>query len=96
MKNYPTKKELKQLPSWRNVKGTKFIYNGAWSDPEIYYKGRVFNVYDVESGLDDEDLQDPEAIKGYLDDLCFAGCGERYKEGDGTYLIGRMLAAAFE
>lgn len=89
--NEPTRKELKSLPTWRGVKGTRYIWHGEWSDPEIYYKGYIFNVYDVEEGIEEEDLECPEILRSRLDDMIWAGCGEKYKEGDDTYLLARYI-----
>ena len=36
---------------WRNVPGTRFIWHGEWSDPEIYYNGELLNYNDVEDSL---------------------------------------------
>jgi len=33
------------------VPGVRFIDHGEWSDPEVEYKGEVFNYYDLEEGL---------------------------------------------
>lgn len=42
------------MANYLGIKGVKFIYHGDWSDPEIIYKDRTFNEYDVEDMLWDE------------------------------------------
>ena len=42
------------MANYLGIKGVKFIYHGEWSDPEIIYKDRAFNVRDVEDMLWDE------------------------------------------
>ena len=37
--------------TWRGVKGTKYIWHGEWSDPEIWYNGELYNANDIEDGL---------------------------------------------
>ena len=39
------------MSTYRGVPGTTFIWHGEYSDPEIEYKGHIFNYYDVEDGL---------------------------------------------
>ena len=36
---------------WRGVPNAIFVSHGAWSDPEIIYKGKSINYNDVEDGL---------------------------------------------
>lgn len=37
--------------TWRGVPDAIFVSHGEWSDPEIVYKGKSINYYDVEDGL---------------------------------------------
>ena len=47
--------------NYRGLKKIKFIYHGNWSDPELIYKKRSFNYYDIENLLYDEfKSYDPE------------------------------------
>ena len=39
------------MANYLGIKGVKFIYHGEWSDPEIIYKNRTFNMHDVEDVL---------------------------------------------
>lgn len=39
------------MANYLDIKGVKFIYHGDWADPEIMYKGHLFNYYDVEDPL---------------------------------------------
>ena len=40
-----------QDQTWRGVPGTRFIWHGEWSDPEIEYKGQLINANEVEDAL---------------------------------------------
>jgi hypothetical protein len=69
--------------AYRGIEGTRFIFYGeCGSDPEILYKDRLINSYDVDNalwadfkldGYDDDDNFDDfcgeneELIQGYLD-----------------------------
>lgn len=33
------------------IYGMRFVYRGAWNDPEIIWHGHTFNYYDVETPL---------------------------------------------
>lgn len=33
---------------WYGVRGVRFIWHGAWNDPELSYKGITLNYTDVE------------------------------------------------
>lgn len=33
------------------VPGVEFIYHNEWSDPEVAYEGKLYNVVDLEEGL---------------------------------------------
>lgn len=37
--------------TYRGVKGSKYIYHGEWSDPEILWKGKLINANEMEEGL---------------------------------------------
>lgn len=37
--------------TWRGVEGTKFIYHGEWSDPEVLYNDEKLNYNDLENNL---------------------------------------------
>ena len=69
------------MKNWYGIEGISFIWNGEWADPEIEYKGHIFNSWDIEnvfyedwndSGLDipfeDYMMNEGESVKGYLDD----------------------------
>ena len=69
------------MKNWYGIEGITFLYHGEWADPEIEYKGHIFNSQDIEdafyggwkdSGLDipfeDYMMQEGESVKGYLDD----------------------------
>lgn len=47
-------REGSEAETWRSVPGVKMIWHGAWNDPELQYKDRVVNYYDVENALWDE------------------------------------------
>ena len=36
---------------YRNIKGTRYIWHGEWSDPEIEYKGKRINATIVEDTM---------------------------------------------
>lgn len=57
MKKTITFKELKKLikesaednaPSWYDVPGTKWIWNGEWADAEVEYDGEIINANELE------------------------------------------------
>ena len=69
------------MKNWYGIEGISFIWNGEWSDPEIEYKGYIFNSYDIEyafyedwkesnSDIPFEDymVMAGESVKEYLDD----------------------------
>ena len=41
----------KELPNWYGIENIGFIWRGAWSDPEIEYKGRRLNATIVEDTM---------------------------------------------
>lgn len=46
------------------IKGIQFIWNGAWSDPQIVYKGYIFNAWDIQEGV--EGMYDDYVKDGYI------------------------------
>ena len=34
-----------------DIYGIRFIWHGAWSDPELIWHGKSFNYYDLENAL---------------------------------------------
>lgn len=38
-------------PNYCGIEGVKFIYHNSWADPELYYRGEYFNLYDIEDSL---------------------------------------------
>lgn len=44
---------------WLGIRGIRFIYHGEWSDPELQYKGKTVNFWDIETwayyAMKDED-----------------------------------------
>lgn len=94
--NTPNRRELSGLPTWRGVEGTRVIWHGEWSDPEIYYDGYLFNYWDAEDALSEEDKEDTDLLEGVLYDLRWAGCGKKYEEGDGTYEMEMAFRKMFE
>ena len=46
------------------IRGIQFIWNGAWSDPQIVYKGYIFNAWDIQEGV--EDMYDDYVKDGYI------------------------------
>lgn len=42
------------MANYCNVPGVEFVYHNDWADPELIYKGRVFNIHDAEDLLWDE------------------------------------------
>lgn len=39
------------LPNWRGCKNIQMRYYNEWADPDLIYKGYVFNYWDIESTL---------------------------------------------
>lgn len=37
--------------TWRGVKGSKFIWHGEWSDPEVLYQGELYNAEELDAIL---------------------------------------------
>ena len=42
---------MKEYPDWYGIKDVGFIWHGAWSDPEIEYKGKRINSFIVEDTM---------------------------------------------
>lgn len=47
-----------KFPTWRGVRGSKFIWHGEWSDPEVIYKRKRIDNYDLEEGCWDQYKRD--------------------------------------
>ena len=39
------------MKNYRDIRGVGFIWNGTWSDPELKYKNRLFNYWDIEEAI---------------------------------------------
>lgn len=91
----PDLTELNALPTWRGVEGSRFIWHGAWADPEVFYKGHLFNASSLEWDCDPEDLEDIDYCEGLLEDSLCCGCGEPYVEGDGSYTLDISIVNMF-
>lgn len=37
--------------NWYGLPGAVFVYHGTWADPEVIYKGKCFDVHEVEDTL---------------------------------------------
>ena len=51
VKNGKTAFPMKTYPDWYGIEGIGFIWHGAWSDPEIEYKGKRINSTIVEDTM---------------------------------------------
>jgi alkanesulfonate monooxygenase SsuD/methylene tetrahydromethanopterin reductase-like flavin-dependent oxidoreductase (luciferase family) len=60
------KKKVKDSPDqwFYGIVGIKFIYHGDWNDPEVEYKGRRYDYYDLEDALWDEYKEDTDTDIG--------------------------------
>lgn len=38
-------------PYWYGIKNIQFISHGEWADPELYYRGKLYNAVEVEDDL---------------------------------------------
>ena len=81
--------EKPKAPLWYGIEGIHLIWHGEWSDPELLYKGKLFNYWDIdegmysifqeETGLNDTDeynewmTNNKETVINYLDDVIFGG-----------------------
>lgn len=45
---------MKKSDCWYGIYPIKFIWHGAWSDPELKYKGHLFNYWDIENRMYEE------------------------------------------
>lgn len=55
------------------IKPIIFIWNGAYSDPQISYHGKIFNYFTLEDTMWERFMEDTKAIECYgVDDLGFA------------------------
>ena len=39
------------MKNYRGIRGIGFIWHGAWADPELKYKNRLFNYWDIEEAI---------------------------------------------
>lgn len=46
------------------IRGAEWIWNGAWSDPQIRYRGHILNAWDVQEGV--ESMYDDYVSDGYI------------------------------
>lgn len=44
------------MTTWRGCENIEHVWNGTQSDPDLIYKGYVFNYYDIENALWDDFL----------------------------------------
>ena len=42
------------MRNYRGIRGIEFVWHGAWADPELKYKNRLFNYWDIEEAIFDE------------------------------------------
>lgn len=56
-RNESCKKNIKE-ELYRGAKGVKFIWHGTQSDPELEYKGKRFNYWDIEDALWEDFLEE--------------------------------------
>lgn len=76
------------LPNWRGCKNIKMRYYNEWADPDLIYKGYVFNYWDIESALSQMFVEETgfaaddevafnhyvqEHAENYLEDVIFYG-----------------------
>jgi hypothetical protein len=40
-----------ELTRWKYFEEAEFIWNGQWNDPQLRYKGRVYNIHLIEDVL---------------------------------------------
>lgn len=67
---------MKKSDCYFGIYPVRFIWHGAWADPELMYKGHVFNFYDIERRLFEMCKEDdPNAI---FEDWMYAN-GKRVK-----------------
>lgn len=71
------------LKPWRGCKSIKFKNNGSWADPDLIYKGYVFNYWDIEdalwsdfldeTGYKDSQSEDPQVEAEFNQYVCDRG-----------------------
>lgn len=67
--------------TYRGIPGTTWIWHGEWSDPEVEYKGKVFNVNDIE-----------DYLQSVYEDECFDNGTEATDDGfDAWFTAEKML-----
>lgn len=49
----PSSFSEKHTETYRGIPGTKFVWHGEWSDPEVIYKGKTMNYWDCDEMLND-------------------------------------------
>ena len=89
-----------EIPKWRQVPGTRYIWHGSWADPEVVYRGYHLNVNDLEDYLYDcfKEIIDEEGVEPgayifeltgeILDNTSEEICYEKWLEYQGTsYLL---------
>ena len=85
-----SKKEGLDDKKWyRGCEGVEFIWNGTQSDPELKYKDKIFNYWDVEDAMwemfsDEEgsDVEDENAFNKYVQEHCKAYLDDWLAAGD--------------
>jgi len=60
---------MKEYPNWYGIEDIGFIWHGAWSDPEIEYKGKRINATIVEDTMWERYKEDCEE-QGKNADAC--------------------------
>lgn len=61
---------MKEYPDWYGIEGIGFIWRGAWSDPEIEYKGKRINSTIVEDTMWERYKEDCEE-QGVATDISY-------------------------
>ena len=51
------KSRKRMREGWRGHPDIEMIWNGAWADPDLEYKGYIFNYWDVEDAMWDDFLE---------------------------------------
>lgn len=55
----------RKIDYYRGIRGVQFIWHGSTSDPELSYRGKVVNYWDVEDTIWQEYKEDMQ-IKGLV------------------------------
>ena len=68
IKPIKVKRDLKESrknnkQNYRGVPEIEFVYHGEWADPELIYKGKSFNFWDIEGGLWEDFLEEHTEYK---------------------------------